>query len=96
MALIDGAPKLTYRNIEDALKEVSNENTAEIIGLLSHLTYWIVFGHLNREPLDDYHLKQVFIRLTEIQQKFQSRAVGKGGQLFVAFILPMILLAIRF
>jgi hypothetical protein len=36
---------------------------ARMIGLIAHLVYWNVFGHLNSLPLDTYHKKLLFIQI---------------------------------
>lgn len=57
LALVGAKPSLTDKDIELAKDEITNESTAKLIGLICHLTYWRVFGHLNPLPLDHYHLK---------------------------------------
>jgi hypothetical protein len=34
-----------------------------MIGLICHLVYWNVFGHINAVPLDTYHKKLLFIQI---------------------------------
>lgn len=65
-AFIEGIPTLKYTDIENALKEVTSDETAQLIGLICHLTYWRVFNHISSQPLDPYHTKQIFIRITQI------------------------------
>ena len=62
-ALVAGKPNLTEADINAAKDEITNENTAKLIGLICHLAYWNVFGHINHLPLDKYHMKQLFISI---------------------------------
>jgi hypothetical protein len=64
-ALVLGKPNLLQSDIEAAKEEITdqNGNTAKLIGLICHLAYWNVFGHLNPLPLDKYHMKQLFISI---------------------------------
>ena len=59
--LIAGTPTLTTADITASFKEIRSDETAQIIGLTCHLAHWRVFGHLNQLPLDEFHLKQLFI-----------------------------------
>jgi hypothetical protein len=93
LALITAKPNLTEKDIALAFQEITKESTAKLIGLVSHLSYWSVFGHLNPLPLDKYHMKQIFISIAQIQQTLESRFGGK--KVFATFIMPMIVLAIR-
>lgn len=93
--MVLGKLNLQHSHIQAAKKEITgvNGNTAKLIGLICHLAYWSVFGHLSPLPLDKYHMKQLFISIAEIQQSFESKFAGK--KVFVTFIMPMIVLAIR-
>jgi hypothetical protein len=64
---VAGKPNLSDKDIETAQNEITNENTAKLIGLICHLAYWSVFGHINPLPLDKYHMKQLFISIVQIQ-----------------------------
>ena len=57
LALVSGAPPLTEIEIQDAKTAITSDDTSKLIGLISHLAYWQVFGHLNPLPLDKYHTK---------------------------------------
>ena len=57
LALVAAKPNLNEIDIKNANAEITNENTAKLIGLISHLAYWSVFGHINPLPLDPYHMK---------------------------------------
>jgi len=61
-----GAPQLTEADLNLAKDEITSDETAKLIGLIVHLTYWSVFGHLNPLPLDKYHIKQLFISIAQI------------------------------
>ena len=91
--MVAAKPNLSNEDIEEAQNEIIKESTAKLIGLIAHLTYWSVFGHLNPLPLDKYHMKQLFIQIAQIQQSYESHYSGK--RVFVTFIMPMIVLAIR-
>jgi len=43
--------------IEETFDEIKGERISRMVGLISHFVYWCVFGHINRQPLDDYHMK---------------------------------------
>ena len=57
LALLGATPNITEAEIRDAINEITNEDTAKLIGLICHLVYWSVFGHMNPLPLDKYHMK---------------------------------------
>lgn len=61
LALVSNVPKITESDILLAKNTITDENTAKLIGQISHLTYWSVFGHINQMSLDKYHRKQLFI-----------------------------------
>lgn len=50
-----------------AYREIQELQTSKLIGLISHLAYWNVFGHFNDLPLDNYHMKQMFISISTIR-----------------------------
>lgn len=62
-ALDSRTPNLTEEDIAIAQREITRSSTAKLVGLICHLSYWIVFGHLNPLPLDKFHLKQLFISI---------------------------------
>jgi hypothetical protein len=43
--------------IEETFNEIKGENISRMVGLISHFVYWSVFGHINSQPLDEYHMK---------------------------------------
>lgn len=45
--------------------EIQSDRIARLTGLVSHFVYWCVFGHVNQMPLDEYHLKQLFISIAQ-------------------------------
>lgn len=65
-------PNLWEEDIKKARRLLQDEKTAKLIGLISHLVYWNLFGHLNQLPLDLYHRKQLFISIQEILAKYQE------------------------
>ena len=50
--MVYACPNITEADIKDAINEITNKNTAKLVGLISHLVYWSIFGHLNVMPLD--------------------------------------------
>lgn len=70
---------------------------AKLVGLCAHFVYWSVMGHFNEVPLEEYHMKQLFISMLQIvsmiEQKFASNKNQKS--LFVNFVMPIIILTIR-
>eukprot|EP00347_Sterkiella_histriomuscorum_P010573 403375759 len=93
LALEQNKPNLEFDDIMKALKEIQSQKNARLIGLVSHLVYWSVFGHINQLPLDAYHKKLLFISIAQIQSELESKYTGK--RVFPTFIMPMILLAVR-
>ena len=59
-------PVLTEDDISRAKDEITRESTAKMVGLICHLTYWSVFGNLNKLALDSFHIKQLFISIAQI------------------------------
>lgn len=47
LALETTKPNLLEEDITKALKEIQSEKLARMIGLVCHLVYWSVFGHIN-------------------------------------------------
>ena len=43
--------------IDETFAEIQGQYVGRMMGLISHFVYWSVFGHLNANPIDDYHLK---------------------------------------
>ena len=62
--MIASCPKINESDIKDAIDEITNDSTAKLVGLIAHIVYWTVFGHLNDMPLDSYHMKQLFISIS--------------------------------
>ena len=57
--------KIAEKHINLTFDEIKSERIARLTGLVSHFVYWCVFGHINQMPLDDYHLKQLFISIAQ-------------------------------
>jgi hypothetical protein len=72
---------------------VNIELTARLIGLLSHFIYWVIFGHVNPNPLSSFHLKQLFISIMQCINTIEKENDRK--KVFCSFIMPLILLTIR-
>lgn len=87
-------PYVKFEDIEDIKKDLRDERTARMIGLVSHLVYWSVFGdRLNALPLDTYHKKLLFIQISQIMSEIESRYSGK--RIFTVLHMPVLLLAVR-
>ena len=69
----------------------------KLIGSCAHFVYWAVFGRYNPFPLDDYHMKQLFITMLQCMSAIEIVYIKneKTRQIFVNFIMPMIILAVR-
>lgn len=92
----DGAAdkyQLKTNDVNNALKRINSADVSRLIGLVSHFAYWCVFSHINQVPLDEYHKKQLFISITQIQSRLEASNIVKKG--FTIFKMPMILLAVR-
>jgi hypothetical protein len=86
--------QVTSYDILDAFKEIEHEDTARLIGLLSHFTYWVIFGiQLNANPLNHFHLKQLFISILQCVTEIEKRQDRK--KIFTCFIMPLIMLTVR-
>lgn len=92
-AMIQAVPTLKYKTITRARKELQQLNTSKLIGLVAHLAYWNVFGHLNCLPLDSYHMKQMFISISTIRNQLDLKFMDK--KFYHVFLMPMMVLAIR-
>ena len=55
--------QLTSQNVDDLFNEIQSAGFSKIVGLLAHFCYWCVFANFNEYPLDDYHMKQLFISM---------------------------------
>ena len=69
-------PPLESSHIEAAKKLIRSNSTAKLVGLIVHLTYWSVFGHINPLPLDKYHMKQLFISISKILGQYEKEYIS--------------------
>ena len=86
-------PNILHNDLEDIRAELKNEKIARMIGLIAHLVYWNVFGHLNSLPLDTYHKKLLFIQIAQIQADLDNKYAGK--KILGVLHMPMLILCIR-
>ena len=86
-------PNILHNDLEDIRAELNNEKIARMIGLIAHLVYWNVFGHLNSLPLDTYHKKLLFIQIAQIQADLDNKYAGK--KILGVLHMPMLILCIR-
>ena len=71
-ALERAKPNLTAENLREARRVLKSPDISQLVGLISHLAYWNVFGHFNKLPLDAYHRKQLFISLASIKLNLEK------------------------
>lgn len=64
-----------------------------MIGLIAHFVYWVVFGHVNQQSLNNFHLKQLFISILQSVAQVEMRQDKK--KIFSCFTMPLLLLTIR-
>jgi hypothetical protein len=88
---------LDEKNINNVFNEIESERFAKLIGLCCHFCYWCIFGKYNSSPLDDYHLKQLFISMLQTVSALEQAETEsiKSKQIFINFTMPMLVLAIR-
>ena len=89
-----GVPKLTDLTITAAYEEIQEQTTSKVIGLIAHLAYWNVFGHFNELPLDNYHMKQLFISISTILSQLDTKYAGQQ-KMYHTFLMQMLVLALR-
>lgn len=63
--------KLTKSKIDAILKQFVCEDCANLIGIISHLVYWAVFGNFNTLQLDSYHQKTLLVTLVQQLDKYE-------------------------
>lgn len=88
---------LTESHIQETFEEIKSDRVAKLIGLCSHFVYWAVLGNFNNLPLDDYHMKQLFISMLQCVSAIELDFLKnrKMRAKFVNFVMPMIILTIR-
>lgn len=64
---------LKEADIEHTFSLIKSEEMAKFIGIFCHLSYWLVFGHVNPIELDNVAKKQMFVQLYEILMDFDTR-----------------------
>ena len=42
-----GKPTASWKDLNDAISEIDRKEFSRFVGLMSHLCYWSVFGHIN-------------------------------------------------
>lgn len=77
--------------------EIKSEEFAKLVGLCSHFCYWCILGGYNQSPLDEYHMKQLFISMLQIVSAIEVKynRTKKVKQVFTNFTMPMLILAMR-
>jgi hypothetical protein len=89
--------QLTQTQITKTFDIIQSDRVAKLIGLCAHFVYWCVLGNYNEVPLDEYHMKQLFISMLQcvgmIEAKFSTNKNMKS--LFINFVMPIIILTIR-
>jgi len=51
--------------IAETFNEIKGEQIAQMVGMISHFVYWAVFGHFNKNPIDDFYIKQLFTSIAQ-------------------------------
>ena len=59
--------------ITQTFDEIRSERLAKLIGLCCHFSYWCVFGRFNAIPIDEYHLKQLFISMLQTMSQIEAK-----------------------
>ena len=63
------------RDIIKTFKLIESEEMAKLIGVFSHLSYWLVFGNINPIEIDNLTKKQMFVSLYEIISYFNAKTI---------------------
>ena len=95
-------------DIENSFNLIKSKRMAKFIGLFAHLSYWLVFGHVNPIELDLISKKQIFVQLYEILMEFNAKAkvnslifiinvmfLKKSQKIWIYITLPLILLTLK-
>ena len=69
-------PTLTRKNLDTALLELENKEYGSMVGLVAHLVYWIVFGHVNACEIDVNELKKMFSIVQLTKSNIEQRYIG--------------------
>ena len=59
-------------DIEHTFAIINSKEMAKFVGLFAHLSYWLVFGHVNPIELDSVSKKQIFVQLYEVLMEFSA------------------------
>jgi len=84
---------LKVTDIEKCKQVLLTEEMARIIGVVTHFSYWQIFGHLNPVQPDLITKKQMI--LISIEQINVLRKKVKNVKLWSLFVFPMMILTIR-
>jgi len=84
---------LKTSDIEKCKQVLLTEEMARIIGVVTHFSYWQIFGHLNPVQPDLITKKQMI--LISIEQINVLRKKVKNVKLWSLFVFPMMILTIR-
>lgn len=57
--------KISEKDVNDTFKLIYTENMATLVGLFSHLSYFVVLGQINPIQVDSLAKKQVFVNMME-------------------------------
>lgn len=75
----DDPPSITEEMIKKALREIKNPDFAKMTGLICHIAYWCIFGHLSNKKLND-SIKD------KINKEFEVDDLVKDHFLLSAFV----------
>jgi len=89
----ENRPTLTKDMIDKARREIKDPKFATLTGLIAHIAYWSVFGHLNKSPLDDTYKKVLFTETSKIKAELDMKYQGK--YIYTSLIMPILILCLR-
>ena len=85
---------ISREDILVSIQEIDRTEFPRLIGLVAHLCYWTVFGHINQNlPLDPYYKSGLFVTINQIKAELEMRYVTKRK--FITLIMPILILVIR-
>ena len=86
-------PTINRDDLDACLAEIEKKEYARMVGLVSHLVYWSVFGHINQVALDPFYKKSLFVTVAQLKSEFETRYIS--NRKFMTFIMPCLVLVIR-
>ena len=56
---------MNENQIKFAFTQIKTDEFAHLVGVLSHLVYWAVFGGFNSLPIDPQHMEMLLKKVLE-------------------------------